>query len=72
MQTRPMRDFGIDDLIRGTRPVVSTVVAALLIILGILVVVFPALLYWVVGISLVLAGIAMLAALLATMRGFGG
>ncbi len=72
MQTRPTRDFGIADLIRGTRPVVSTVFAALLIILGILVVVYPALLYWVVGIGLVLAGIAMLAALLATMRQFGG
>lgn len=71
MQTRPIRDFGIGDLIRGTRPVVSTVVAALLIILGILVVVYPALLYWVVGISLVLAGIAMLAAIVATTRQFG-
>lgn len=71
MQTRPMRDFGIADLVRGTRPVVSTVFAALLIILGILVVVYPALLNWVVGIGLVLAGIAMLAAIVATTRQFG-
>ncbi len=71
MQTRPMRDFGITDLVRGTRPVVSTVFAALLIILGILVVVYPALLNWVVGIGLVLAGIAMLAAIVATTRQFG-
>ncbi|WP_202948500.1 hypothetical protein [Nitrolancea hollandica] len=71
MQTRPMRDFGITDLVRGTRPVVSTVFAALLIILGILVVVYPALLNWVVGIGLVLAGIAMLAAIIATTRQYG-
>ncbi|CCF84040.1 hypothetical protein NITHO_3010021 [Nitrolancea hollandica Lb] len=66
-----MRDFGITDLVRGTRPVVSTVFAALLIILGILVVVYPALLNWVVGIGLVLAGIAMLAAIIATTRQYG-
>lgn len=71
MQTRPTSDYGISDLIRGTRPVVSTVVAALLIILGILVVVYPAVLNWVVGIGLVLAGIAMLAAIIATTRQFG-
>lgn len=72
MQTRPTRDFGLSDLVHGTRPVVSTVFAALLIILGILVVVYPAVLAWVVGIGLVLAGIAMLAAIFAAMRQFGG
>lgn len=71
MQTRQNRDFGVSDIIRGTRPVVSTVSAVLLIILGILVVVYPALLYWVVGIGLVLAGVAILAAVLAATRQFG-
>lgn len=71
MQTQPTKDFGISDLVRGTRPVVTTVFAALLIILGIIVVVYPAVLNWVVGIGLVLAGIAMLAAIFATIRQFG-
>ena len=42
----------------------ATVVAVLLIILGILVVVYPGLLVWLVGIGLVLAGVALLAATL--------
>ena len=40
--------------------------AALLIILGVLVVAAPWLLVWLVGLSLVLAGVALLAATLAT------
>jgi hypothetical protein len=47
-------------------PVVGTVAAALLIILGVLVVAAPWLLVWLVGLSLVLAGVALLAATLAT------
>jgi hypothetical protein len=50
------------DFIERTRasPVVATVAAALLIIIGILVIIYPALLAWIAGIGLVLAGIAIL------------
>lgn len=71
MQTMPSRNFGLNELLRGTRPVISVVAAALLIILGILVVVFPALLYWVVGIAMVLTGIAILTSIIAGARQFG-
>ncbi|HLI26523.1 MAG TPA: hypothetical protein VKZ60_05600 [Chloroflexota bacterium] len=55
MQTR------LSDLPLGMPPVLATVVAALAIILGILVIVHPALLTWLVGIGLVLGGVALLA-----------
>lgn len=55
MQTR------LSDLPLGMPPVLATVVAALALILGILVIVHPALLTWLVGIGLVLGGIALLA-----------
>jgi hypothetical protein len=45
-------------------PVGATVAGALLIILGILVVVYPVLLAWLVGLGLVLTGVAVLAATL--------
>jgi hypothetical protein len=44
-------------------PVVATVAAVLLVIVGILVIVYPGLLAWIAGIGLVLAGIAILASL---------
>jgi hypothetical protein len=52
-------------LIELTRdsPVIATVAAGLLIIIGILVVVYPGLVAWIAGIGLVLAGIAILALL---------
>ena len=52
-------------LIELTRasPVIATVAAGLLIIIGILVVIYPALVAWIAGIGLVLAGIATLALL---------
>jgi len=40
--------------------VVATVAAVLLIIVGILVIVYPALVAWIAGIGLVLAGVAVL------------
>jgi uncharacterized membrane protein HdeD (DUF308 family) len=46
---------------QGLGPVVSIVLAALLIILGWLVIVNPALLGWIVGLILMLVGIAILA-----------
>jgi hypothetical protein len=42
-------------------PVVSTVAAVLLVIFGILIIIYPDLLGWIVGIGLILAGIAVLA-----------
>jgi hypothetical protein len=45
-------------------PVGAPVAGALLIILGILVVVYPVLLAWLVGLGLVLTGVAVLAATL--------
>jgi hypothetical protein len=42
-------------------PVVSTVAAVLLVILGILIIIYPELIAWMVGIGLILAGIALLA-----------
>jgi hypothetical protein len=52
-------------LIELTRasPVIATVGAGLLIIIGILVVIYPGLVAWIAGIGLVLAGIAILALL---------
>ena len=44
-------------------PVIATVAAGLLIIVGILVVIHPGLVAWIAGIGLVLAGIAILALL---------
>ena len=43
--------------------------ATLSIILGILVIVYPSLLQWLVGIGLVLAGVALLASVFAAPRG---
>ncbi len=43
-------------------PVVATVGAVLLIIVGILIVVYPGLLVWIVGIGLVLMGVGVLVA----------
>jgi hypothetical protein len=68
VQTKPFESFQLTDIFRGTRPVMSSVVAALLIILGILIVVYPTILYWVVGIGLALAGIAILVAVFATTQ----
>jgi hypothetical protein len=42
-------------------PVVSTVAATLLVILGILIIIYPELIGWIVGIGLILTGIAVLA-----------
>jgi uncharacterized membrane protein HdeD (DUF308 family) len=49
------------DIVQGVSPIVVVVVAALAIILGILVIIYPALLPWLVGIGLVLVGVALLA-----------
>ena len=49
------------DILQGVSPIVAVVAAALSIILGILVIIYPVLLPWLVGIGLVLAGVALLA-----------
>ncbi len=54
----------LTELTRATGPVVATVTAVLLIILGILVIVYPGLVAWIAGIGLVLAGVAVLASVL--------
>jgi hypothetical protein len=56
----PVSLAGLIELARG-RPVVATVVAALLMVFGILVIVYPGLLAWIAGIGLLLAGVALLA-----------
>lgn len=54
----------LTEIARATGPVVATVAAVLLIILGILVIVYPELIAWIAGIGLVLAGVAVLASVL--------
>jgi UPF0716 family protein affecting phage T7 exclusion len=54
----------LTELTRANNPVVTTVAAVLLIILGILVIVYPGLVAWIAGIGLVLAGVAALASVL--------
>jgi hypothetical protein len=46
---------------RSVSPVLPPVVAALLIIIGIVIIVYPPVLVWIVGIAFILAGIAALA-----------
>jgi uncharacterized membrane protein HdeD (DUF308 family) len=57
------------DMVQGINPVLATVGATLSIILGILVIVYPSLLQWLVGIGLVLAGVALLASVFDSARG---
>ncbi|GJL63744.1 MAG: hypothetical protein NPIRA04_23980 [Nitrospirales bacterium] len=51
-------------LTRNVGPVVSSVLAAFLIIFGLLIIVKPALLGWIVGLVLILTGVAVLAGIL--------
>jgi hypothetical protein len=53
-------DGRLSELVRGN-PVLSSVGAGLLIILGLLMIIYPLLVAWGVGIGLILAGIAVLA-----------
>jgi hypothetical protein len=54
----------LSELTGAAGPVMATVAAVLLIILGILVIVYPGLVAWIAGIGLVLGGVAVLAAVL--------
>lgn len=60
---RSQRSFSVDDIMQGTNPVLSIMVAALLVILGILVIVYPEVLQWVVGVGLILAGVGLVASI---------
>jgi uncharacterized membrane protein HdeD (DUF308 family) len=55
-------------LARGLSPVTAIVLGELLIILGVLTILYPALLYWMVGIGLILGGVALVAIVLAPPR----
>lgn len=44
-------------MLQGVSPVTAFMAAALLIIIGILIIIFPPLLHWVVGIGLIVAGV---------------
>ena len=66
MQTQ--RRFSVQGILQGTNPVLSIMVAALLIILGILVILYPPVLQWMVGIGLILAGTGMIAAVVTLPR----
>jgi uncharacterized membrane protein HdeD (DUF308 family) len=59
------------ELVRGTSPVVATVAAVLLIIVGLLVIVYPGLLAWLAGIGLVLGGVATLVSAFGPSDRFG-
>jgi len=56
------------DVTRRLGPVGATMVAALLIVVGLLIVVYPGLLAWVIGIGLGLAGVGLLATAFAAVR----
>ena len=53
--------FQIIQRVRAISPLLLPVVAALLVILGVIVIVYPPVLVWIVGIALILAGVAALA-----------
>ncbi len=62
------REFSVQGILQGANPAVSIMVAALLIILGILVILYPPILQWVVGIGLILAGVGGVAVVLIPTR----
>lgn len=63
MQKRPTdgAQASLSRLVEQIGPVLATVVGVLLIILGILVIEHPQLLVWVIGIGIILTGVAILA-----------
>jgi hypothetical protein len=46
---------------RGVSPLLLPVVAALLVILGVIIILYPPVLVWIIGIGFILAGVAALA-----------
>lgn len=53
--------FPLIQRIRAASPLLLPVVAALLVILGVIILLYPPVLVWMVGIALILAGVAALA-----------
>lgn len=63
-----MPEGGVLGWIRRQDAVSLSVLAALLAIAGVLIIVFPLLLRWAVGLALILGGVAVLAAAIANKR----
>lgn len=63
MQRTGLAEERLSGLVQQFGPVLTAVGSVLLIILGVLVINYPELLSWVVGIALVLGGVAVLASL---------
>ncbi len=53
--------FQLIQRVRGINPLLLPVLAALLVIMGVIIIVYPPVLVWIVGIAFVLAGVAALA-----------
>lgn len=66
MQTR--RPAPVRELLSSMGPVAIIVSAALIVILGVLILIFPPLIQWVVGIGLILAGVGIFAAVVVPER----
>jgi hypothetical protein len=54
--------FQLTQRVRAISPVLLPVLAALLVIVGVIVILYPPVLQWIVGVAFVLAGVATLAA----------
>jgi len=53
--------FQLIQRLRGNSPLLLPVVAALLVILGVIIILYPPVLVWIVGVGFILAGVAALA-----------
>jgi hypothetical protein len=53
----------VNEVIRTSDPIMMTVVAVLLAISGLLVIIYPTLIGWIVGLVLIVAGVALLASI---------
>lgn len=52
----------IPDITQGLSPVLAAVLAVLFVILGIIIIFYPGLVAWIIGIGFILLGVALLAA----------
>jgi hypothetical protein len=53
----------VNEVVRTSDPIMATVVAVLLAIAGVLVIIYPMLIGWIVGLLLIVAGVALLASI---------
>lgn len=65
---RSRRSTNIVDAVQELHPTVVIMGAALLVILGILIILYPSLLRWIVGIGLLLAGVGVFATVVTPAR----